>query len=101
MLTGLACLVFKLTVKFKRSLRRVYFKVVEQKCMLISQFRSVFWEPHDLRRNINSAYMNSATGLVIAVHNRVVSVVWGNADKLEETEMGQKGLSISQINPGL
>lgn len=52
-------------------------------------------------RNINNAYMNSACGLVIAVRNRVVSVVWGTADKLQETEMGQKGFSISQINPGL
>lgn len=39
--------------------------------------------------------MNSASGLVIVVHNRVGSVVWWTADKLEETEMGQKGFSIS------
>lgn len=45
--------------------------------------------------------MNSLYGRLIAVCDVKVSVVWGTVDKLEETEIGQKGFSIRQINPGL
>lgn len=62
---------------------------------------TVSLEPHVLHRNINNACMNSTSGLINAACNIMVSVVLGTADKLEETEMGQKGFSISQINPGL